>query len=107
MYKLLLIISLLLTGCIKHDFTGKVTKQGNLISQQKVQRLKVGMSKQQVAAIMGSSLISPIFRDDRWDYAYSQQKANKPLHIRTLVLHFSHDRLVKLEKRLNEARSAS
>ncbi len=42
--------------------------QGNFLSQDMVDKLRVGQTKQQVRLILGTPLIASVFRDDRWDY---------------------------------------
>ncbi len=57
------------------------------------------MSKDDAAILMGTSLISPMFNTDRWDYAYTWRKAGEPLVIRNLSLYFVNDRIVRIEKK--------
>ena len=45
--------------------------QGNLVEQESVDLLKPGMTKRQVALIMGTPSIESPFDQDRWDYASS------------------------------------
>jgi outer membrane protein assembly factor BamE len=87
------------TGCFNHDFTGRTKSQGNLLPDSKISRLRTGMSKREVAVIMGTSLVSPVFRTDRWDYVHTAQPANKEVDIKTVVFYFKHDRLQRIEKR--------
>ena len=47
--------------------------QGNFLSQDMVDKLKVGQTSTQVKLILGTPLIVTLFRDDRWDYAYSSR----------------------------------
>ena len=44
--------------------------QGNYLSQDQVDKLKVGQTTQQVRSILGTPLITSPFRDNRWDYVY-------------------------------------
>lgn len=96
---LTIIISLTLTQCASYDFARRVRQQGNLLPQSKIQRLRVGMGKEDVAILMGSSLMSPTFNNDRWDYAYTWRRGNGPMEIRTVVLYFTHGSLVRIEHR--------
>lgn len=88
-----------LSSCVfRYDLTGKTKEQGNLLPDSKISRLHKGLKKQEVEAIMGTPLISPTFRNDRWDYTYTLQKANKPVYIKTVILYFRGDRLVSIEQ---------
>lgn len=88
-----------LLGCKNYDFSRKYVQQGNILSKARVDRLKIGMSKSDVAILMGTSSISPLFNNDRWDYAYTWRKTNKPMIVRHLVLTFKNDRLVHIERK--------
>ncbi|MEE8060151.1 MAG: outer membrane protein assembly factor BamE [Pseudomonadales bacterium] len=73
--------SLLLASCSSLQFPGvyKITiEQGNVVTQEMVDQLKPGMSKEQVDYIMGSPLIKDSFNAERWDYVYSIQRGNNP-----------------------------
>lgn len=68
--------SLILSGCsLKRPRLPRVHKitvqQGNVITQDMIDRIKPGMSRSQVAFIMGEPVIRNSFNDDRWDYVYS------------------------------------
>jgi outer membrane protein assembly factor BamE len=95
---LLLGLILSLTHCSSYDFSRRVVKQGNLVSSAKVNRLKLGMSKDEVAILMGTSLMSPTFNNDRWDYAYTWRKGTDPLKVCSLSLYFHNNALVKIER---------
>lgn len=45
--------------------------QGNFISKEQVALLAPGMSRQQVREILGTSLLSDVFHQDRWDYVFT------------------------------------
>lgn len=94
-----IILALTLTHCASYDFSRRVVQQGNLLPQEKIDRLKTGMSKNDAAILMGTTLLSPTFNNNRWDYAYTLKKGNGPLMIKNLSLYFAHDRLVRIEKK--------
>ena len=64
----------LIASCSSLQFPGayRITiHQGNIISQDMVDKLKVGMTRQQVQYVLGTPLIRDSFNQDRWDYYYS------------------------------------
>lgn len=68
--------SLVLAGCsFKRPRLPRVHKltvqQGNVINQQMIDKLKPGMTRSQVAFIMGEPVVRNSFNNDRWDYVYS------------------------------------
>jgi len=87
-----------LSGCASYDFSQRIVQQGNLLPQKKVSQLSIGMSKQQVAQLLGSSLIGPTFNQNRWDYAYTYAKGNKTLEQKRLVLFFRNGNLRKIQR---------
>ena len=74
---ILMIASLcLLSGCgisnIKIPTLYKVAiQQGNVITQDMVDKLKPGMTRRQVAFVMGEPVIQDPFDDTKWVYLYS------------------------------------
>ncbi len=92
-------LALSLTNCMSYDFSRRVVQQGNLLPQEKLERLNIGMSKNDAAILMGTGLMSPTFNNDRWDYAYTWRKGNSPTVVRNLTLYFTHDRLARIERK--------
>jgi outer membrane protein assembly factor BamE len=86
-----------LTDCASYDFSRRITQQGNLIPATKLERLKLGMSKSDVSILMGTSMLSPMFSTDRWDYAYTWRKGSNAIEKRNAVLYFSKEKLVRIE----------
>jgi len=48
-------------------------QQGNVITQEMIDRLRPGMTKSQVAFVMGEPVFRNPFDDTRWDYLYTLQ----------------------------------
>ena len=46
-------------------------QQGNVITQEMVDQLKPGMTRSQVAYIMGEPILRSAFVENRWDYIYT------------------------------------
>lgn len=62
-----IILAGILSGCIyKIDI-----QQGNEITPEMVAKIEVGMTKREVAQVLGHPLINDPFHKDRWDYYYS------------------------------------
>lgn len=45
--------------------------QGNFITQEKVDQLRTGMTKNQVRYLLGTPLVNDPFHLDQWNYVYS------------------------------------
>jgi outer membrane protein assembly factor BamE len=93
----LIVTMLTLTSCLTYDLSRRIVQQGNLLPQSKIEKLHVGMSKEQVALLMGTSMLSPLFNNDRWDYAYTRRVGGGPLIVRNVILYFSHDKVSRIE----------
>jgi outer membrane protein assembly factor BamE len=91
---------LLLSHCASYDFSRRIVEQGNMLSFNKIKRLRIGMSKDEVAALFGTSLLSPTFTTQRWDYAYTLRKGSGYLTIRYVTLYFAGNRLARIEQKL-------
>jgi len=72
-------------------------QQGNVVTQEMVDKLKPGMTRSQVRFALGSPLIVDPFRTDRWDYVYTYQKQGKKLENRRIVVIFQEDKLLRVE----------
>lgn len=90
-------LMLSLTNCMSYDFARRIVQQGNLLPQEKIERLKIGMSKDDAAVLMGTSMLSPMFNNERWDYAYTWRKGSGPNETRNLSLYFVKGRLARIE----------
>ncbi len=86
---------LLLSSCIKtykHD-----VQQGNILDPDRLSRLELGMSKNDVQTLLGTSLLKDSFHPDRWDYFYSLRKAGKKdSERRLLTLYFKDGELSQI-----------
>ncbi|SMF95750.1 Beta-barrel assembly machine subunit BamE [Methylomagnum ishizawai] len=90
--------TLFLTGCSFNWLPGIYRldiHQGNVVSQEMVDQLRPGMTKRQVAFIMGTPLLTDPFHDERWDYLYSNQPGNEPRVQKHISLAFDKDEELK------------
>lgn len=71
--------------------------QGNIVTQEMVDRLKPGMTRRQVRAVMGTPLVRDPFHADRWDYIYYFKPGRGEVERRHLALYFEADRLTRIE----------
>lgn len=77
--RLLSICALLVivAGCSYFQFPGvhKISiQQGHIITQDMIDQLEPGMTKQQVRYVLGTPLLPATFDNDRWDYYYSLRR---------------------------------
>jgi outer membrane protein assembly factor BamE len=87
-----------ISGCQLLSFSRTSTQQGNVLSKEKMQNVKIGMHKTDVAIALGTSLITPTFQKNRWDYVFTWQKGEGPIMVKRVELYFENDKLVKMIK---------
>ncbi|MBM3387107.1 MAG: outer membrane protein assembly factor BamE, partial [Betaproteobacteria bacterium] len=71
--------------------------QGNVVSREQRQYLRLGMSRAQVRDVLGTPLLTSLFHADRWDYAFAirrQGVAEQKFH---LTVFFQGDALSRIE----------
>ena len=71
--------------------------QGNYLSQDMVDKLKVGQTKSQVRAQLGTPLVVSLFRESRWDYVYEFKSAGRVRDHRQFTVYFKDDLLARWE----------
>nr|VFJ45484.1 MAG: Beta-barrel assembly machine subunit BamE [Candidatus Kentron sp. DK] len=72
-------------------------KQGNVVTQEMLAKLKPGMDKEKVRFVLGTPLIVSAFGGDRWDYIYSLESGGKAREQRRISVFFTDDRLHHVE----------
>lgn len=96
-------VSLLLAACQQVPMLPGLSthridiQQGNVVTQEMVDKLKPGMTRQQVRFVLGTPPVVDPFRQDRWDYVYYYKKAGTLTEHRRLVLLFDGETLKRIE----------
>jgi outer membrane protein assembly factor BamE len=96
---LTLFVFLLLAGCSSvPSLLYKIEiQQGNLITQELVDKLKPGMTRAQVRFVLGSPMISDAFHHNRWDYVYRLEQKGDLVEQRQLTVFFEDDKLIRID----------
>ena len=91
---------IVITGCSNLRFPGvhRITiQQGNVITQQMIDKLKPGLTKSQIRFVLGNPVIDDSLDRERWDYVYTIQVAGGDTFRRDLTLYLIEDRLSYFE----------
>ena len=80
------VLALTQTACNLYRIT---VQQGNVITQEMVNSLKPGMTREQVAYIMGEPVVRNPFNESQWDYVYTLQVPGRVERQRKLSLFFA------------------
>ncbi len=90
MKKILLSLGVLaLCGCVYHP----PVFQGNVLTPEKVQQIHVGMTMDQVTAILGSPVLESMYSTNQVTYIYTSQKAGKTIEVKKLEIDFKNSRV--------------
>lgn len=93
-------VALLMSGCSSFRFPGvhRINiQQGNVITQQMIDRLKPGMTRSQVRFVLGNPVIDDSLDSERWDYVYTIQIAGGEVVRKVLSVYFIEGRLSHFE----------
>ena len=71
--------------------------QGNYVTQDQVDRLKTGQTRQQVKTELGTPLVADPFHANRWDYLYEFRRQGRTLEHRQFTVYFVDDKLARWE----------
>ena len=74
-------------------------QQGNIVAEEMVDGLELGMNRAQVQYVLGSPMLADLFHTDRWDYTYTIRRGHQPMEVKPLTLWFEDDQLVRIDGR--------
>lgn len=72
-------------------------QQGNLLSNESIEQIKIGMSKSEVVGILGQPITTNQLNENRWDYIYSLNRSGDEPDVKRLSLDFVNDVVAELE----------
>ena len=93
----LIMTSLLLANCSIPRIFQVVVSQGNLVDQEMLDKLEIGMTESQVKFVMGTPLISDTFYPERWDYFTSVTQGERSYTNQKITLFFENNQLIRWE----------
>jgi outer membrane protein assembly factor BamE len=85
----------MMSGCIYRQNIS----QGNVIKQEDLDQVEVGMTRNQVRFLLGTPMIDDPFHADRWDYVYYLVLGREdPSYTRWVSVEFVDDRVTEVRK---------
>lgn len=72
-------------------------RQGNYVTAEMRQKIRLGMSRLQVTSVLGSPLVNDVFHANRWDYIYSFEEKSKQVEQQRYTLFFEGDFVKRIE----------
>jgi outer membrane protein assembly factor BamE (lipoprotein component of BamABCDE complex) len=93
-------VLLLLAACqTTHPYKMELA-QDNFINAGKILELKTGMTKAQVAAVLGTPLLAEHMQSEQWEYTYAAHQAGHPDTRTKLDLYFNGNSLARFDGQL-------
>lgn len=86
-----MLLAFCLDGCV---YRANVS-QGNLLKDEDVEQVEIGMTRGQVRFLLGTPMIDDPFHRDRWDYVYYLKLGRKPASFKRWVTIEFEDGIVK------------
>lgn len=96
----IILLSLLLASCgaVPSMSSYKMDiRQGNYVTAEMRDKIKVGMSRAQVRYALGTPMISDVFHGNRWDYVYRLEHSHELVEQQRLTLYFEGDNLARID----------
>ena len=93
-----LVMTLTLSACSSWVFRIDVA-QGNYLIQQDIDKLRIGMTKEQVLYVLGKPVIRDSFADDTFYYVYKMKRGKndgQPDYRKDLFLQFEENKLTSM-----------
>ncbi len=90
----ILIMTWFLAGCHPYRVT---VEQGNLIDSKMINKIQLGMDKQQVNAILGAPVLEDLFNNNERLYVYTKQVNGGKITKNKLILVFQNNKLVQIK----------
>ena len=72
-------------------------QQGNFVSQEMLNQLKVGQTREQVRFLLGTPMLMDMFHADRWDYPFYLARGNGELTTSRVTVYFKDDVVERFE----------
>lgn len=101
---LLVAVSLMLASCSVIDWFKTFApykmeiRQGNYVTPEMKEKLRLGMSREQVSSVLGSPLVSDVYHANRWDYIYRLEVKGKLAEQSRLTVYFKDGFVSRIEQ---------
>jgi len=82
------------TGCV---YRSSII-QGSQLDQRAIDRLEVGMTRDQVRALLGTPLVQDKFHPDRWDYIFYSKNLPSSKETERLTIYFDGSKISKIDE---------
>lgn len=98
-FAILVTVTLLLSGCSNWIYRIDVP-QGNFLDDRDVEKLRIGMTKEQVEFVLGKPVVQDSFDHDTWYYIYEMKRGMSKRgedFAKSLVINFEDNKVTKVD----------
>ncbi len=99
MFRLIITATLitLLSACTMQVYKLNI-QQGNIVTQDMLDKLKPGMNKRQVAFVMGNPVLKDTFTTRQWDYIYRTERREDEINEYKIRINFDQTQITRITK---------
>ena len=101
-----LILSITISACSFPGVYKINVQQGNIITQDMLDKLKVGMTRSQVHFVLGAPIVEDLFNQTTEDYVYTFQKAGGKIKKQHIAIFYSDEKMTHFTGTLIKEHSA-
>lgn len=101
-----LTLSLLVAGCSFPGVYKINVQQGNIITQDMLDQLKPGMTRNQIHFVLGAPIIKDLFNKNREDYLYTFQDAGGEIKKQKITVYYAQNKMTHFTGTLIKEHSA-
>jgi outer membrane protein assembly factor BamE len=95
-FVLVFVATSVLAGCFLKPHELEV-RQGNYIEREKINKLSIGMSREQVKYLLGSPLVVDVLKPNQWGYVYLQGSGGDVAREATLIVIFEDGKVTDID----------
>jgi len=75
-----------------------LVQQGNVIDENKVEALKINMTREQVVFLLGEPVVNNIFDKNRWDYVYYRKRDPEETQLNMISIFFKENNVISMKR---------
>ncbi len=72
-------------------------QQGNLLNEQQLSQVTVGMDREKVRELIGTPVVSTPFQQNRWDYLFTRGPAGSAVKARRVSITFKDNAVAQID----------
>ncbi|MCP5162690.1 MAG: outer membrane protein assembly factor BamE [Hahellaceae bacterium] len=95
-FRIILICTLCLSGCSFPGVYKINVQQGNIVTQDMLEKLKPGLTRRQVHFVLGTPLIRNTFSSQSDSYIYTFEKGGEKIEQQSITVYYDNDVMTRV-----------